>query len=144
VRCARAAVAMLAARTAAPAAAPTPAPRESAAAAQSARMSAVGPSASVCLDTRYPMCGKQMTSIIAGLANNVHLYMNHKVLTYIDYRAVSGVFRTIGPPPSLHPARAPAPKAGGTHSPGGEGMGVNISEDARQWIDLLQYNPSTV
>ena len=88
MRCARAAVAMLAARTAAPAAAPTPAPRESAAAAQSARMSAVGPSASVCLDTRYPMGGKQMTSIIAGLDNNVHLFMNlKKGLTYIDYRA---------------------------------------------------------
>ncbi len=91
MRCARAAVAMLAARTAAPAAAPTPAPRESAAAAQSARMSAVDPSASVCLDTRYPMGGKQMsemTSIIAGLDNNVHLFMNlKKGLTYIDYRA---------------------------------------------------------
>jgi hypothetical protein len=33
---------------------------------------------------------------------------------------------------------SPAPK--GTHSPGGEG--VNILEDARHWICLLQYNPS--
>ncbi len=31
---------------------------------------------------------------------------------------------------------------GGTHSPGGEGVGVNISEDARHWVVLLQYNPS--
>jgi hypothetical protein len=39
----------------------------------------------------------------------------------------------------------PAPKAGwgGTHSPSGKGWGVNISEDARHWIGLLQYNPST-
>jgi hypothetical protein len=31
----------------------------------------------------------------------------------------------------------------GYNSPGGEG-GINISEDARHWIGLLQYNPSTV
>jgi hypothetical protein len=49
----------------------------------------------------------------------------HKVLTYKEYKAVSGVFRTIDPPPPLHPASvsSPAPKAGGTHSPGGEGVG---------------------
>ena len=60
---------------------------------------------------------------------------------------MSGVFRTIDPPPPLHPASVsspPAPKAGGTHSPGGEGVGVTISEDARHWMGLLQYNPSTV
>jgi hypothetical protein len=40
----------------------------------------------------------------------------------------------------------PQPKAGGggTHSPGGEGGGVNILEDARHWIGLFHYNPSTV
>ncbi len=38
----------------------------------------------------------------------------------------------------------PAPKAVGTHSPGGEGVGVNISEDARHWIGLVQYNPCRV
>ncbi len=70
----------------------------------------------------------------------------HKVFTYIEYRAVSSVFRTINPPPPLPLASvsSPAPKAGVTHSPGGEGAGgVNISEDARHWIGLLQYNPST-
>ncbi len=59
----------------------------------------------------------------------------HKVLTYIEYRAVSGVFR---------------PGGGRTHSLGGQYFGrrqthsleVNISEDARHWIGLLQYNPS--
>ncbi len=30
------------------------------------------------------------------------------------------------------------------HSPGVSGWGVNISEDARHWLGLLQYNPSTV
>jgi hypothetical protein len=44
------------------------------------------------------------------------------------------------------PDSSPAPKAGGrgytTHSPGGEGVGgVNISEDSRHWIGLLQNNP---
>jgi hypothetical protein len=72
----------------------------------------------------------------------------HKVLTYIEYSAVSGVFRTIDPLPPLHPASVSSPRTkggvlggGGTHSPAGEGVGVNISEDARHWIGLLQYNP---
>ncbi len=75
----------------------------------------------------------------------------HKVLTFIEYRAVSGVFRTIDPPTPLNPVSVSSPrtKGGGggvgTHSPGGEGVeGVNISEDARHWIGLLQYNPSTL
>ncbi len=40
----------------------------------------------------------------------------HKVLTYIEYRAVSGVFRTIDPPTPSPPSESvlpPAPKAGG-------------------------------
>jgi hypothetical protein len=72
---------------------------------------------------------------------------DHKVLTYIEYRAVSGVFRTIDPHPPLPLASVSSPRTkdgGRTHSPGGEGVGVNISEDARHWIGLLQYNPSTV
>ncbi len=36
----------------------------------------------------------------------------------------------------------PGTKGGGYTSPGGEGMGGNIWEDARHWIGLLQYNPS--
>ncbi len=72
----------------------------------------------------------------------------HKVLTYIEYRAVSGVFRTIDPPTPSPPSECvlpPAPKAGDTHSPGGEGVGGgNNSEDARHWISLLQYNSFTV
>jgi hypothetical protein len=61
----------------------------------------------------------------------------HKVLTYIEYRAVSGVFRTIDPPPPLHPASVSSPRTkgggegGGTHSPDGEAVRVNSSEDAR-------------
>jgi hypothetical protein len=72
----------------------------------------------------------------------------HKVLTCVEYRAVSGVFQNIDPrPPSLHSASVSSPRTkgggrGGTHSPGGEGVGGQYLEDARHWIGLLQYNPS--
>jgi hypothetical protein len=69
------------------------------------------------------------------------------VPTLKEYRAVSGIFQTIDPPPlSTQRVCLPhAPKAGrgGTHSPGRKGWGVNILEDARYWIGLLQYNSST-
>jgi hypothetical protein len=71
----------------------------------------------------------------------------HKVLTYIEYRAVSGVFQNIDPPPPLHPASVSSPrtKGRGVHTRRAvRGVGgVNILEDARYWIGLLQYNPST-
>ncbi len=72
--------------------------------------------------------------------------VDHKVLKYVEYRAVSGVFQNIDPPTSppsecvLHPHQ----RLGDIHSPGGEGGGVNILEDARHRIDLLLYNLSTV
>jgi hypothetical protein len=53
------------------------------------------------------------------------------------------------PPPSpLHPARVSSPRTkdgGGTQYTrrAVRGWGVNILEDARHWIGLLQYNPST-
>ncbi len=50
---------------------------------------------------------------------------------------MSGVFRTIDPPPPLHPASVSSLRTKGG------GGGVKISEDARIWIGLLQYNPST-
>jgi hypothetical protein len=62
--------------------------------------------------------------------------VHHEVLTYIEYRAVSGVFRTIHHPPPLHPASVSSSRVV-------RGWGVNISEDARHWIGLLQHNPST-
>jgi hypothetical protein len=60
----------------------------------------------------------------------------HKVLTYIEYRAVSGVFQTIDPSTPSPPRECVLPP----HQRRG---GVNISEDARHWIGLLKYNPST-
>ncbi len=61
---------------------------------------------------------------------------------------MSGVFQTIDTPPPLHPASCSSPR---TKGGGGvvntrravRGWGVNSSEDARHWIGLLQYNPST-
>ncbi len=54
---------------------------------------------------------------------------------------MSCVFQNIDLPPPSPPGEfsSPATKAGGTHSPGGEGGGgVNISEDVRHRIGLLQ------
>ncbi len=61
----------------------------------------------------------------------------HKVLTYVEYKAVPGVFQNIDPPPPSPPGECvppppplvcppPALKPGGTHSPGGEGGGGSI------------------
>ncbi len=70
----------------------------------------------------------------------------HKVLTYIEYRAVFGIFQTIDSytplstqrvcPPPHHRRRVHTRRAV-------RGWRVKISEDARHWIGLLQYNPST-
>jgi hypothetical protein len=69
--------------------------------------------------------------------------VGHKVLTYIEYRAVSGVFRNIDPHP-LSTQRVCPPPTPKVHTRRAvRGWGVNISEDARHWISLLQYNPST-
>ncbi len=71
----------------------------------------------------------------------------HKVLTYVEYRAVSGVFQNIDPQPPLHPASVSSPrtKGGGVLTRRAvRGWGVNILEDARYWIGLLQYNPSMI
>jgi hypothetical protein len=55
---------------------------------------------------------------------------------------VSGVFQNIDPPPPLHPAMVSSPrnKGGGVHTR--RAVRVNILEDARHCIGLLQYNLS--
>jgi hypothetical protein len=58
---------------------------------------------------------------------------------------MSGVFRNIYPHTPSPPSECVLPphqRGGGTNSPGGGGWGVNILEDARHWICLLQYNLS--
>ncbi len=60
-------------------------------------------------------------------------------------QAVSGTSK-LDPPPLHQPASVSSPrtKGGGyTLTRRWGGGGVNISEDARHWIGLLQYNPST-
>ncbi len=61
---------------------------------------------------------------LGSLAVLLHEYFtpNHKVLTYIEYTAVSGVFRIIDSPPSECVLR-PHQRLGGTHSLGGEEVG---------------------
>ncbi len=76
-----------------------------------------------------------------------YLSLEHKVFTYVEYRAVSGVFQNIDPPRPLSTQRMyphPASKAGGGNTRRARGGGGNILEDARHWMGLLQYNPSTV
>ncbi len=65
-------------------------------------------------------------------------------ILYIEYRAVSGVFRTIDPHPlSTQRVCLPPHQWRGIHSRRAVRGWVNVSEDARYWIGLLQYNPST-
>ncbi len=69
-----------------------------------------------------------------------------KVLADIEYRAVSGVLRTIDTPPPLHPASVSSlctKRGGGYTCRAVRGWGVNILEDARHWIGLFKYNPSS-
>ncbi len=65
----------------------------------------------------------------------------HKVLTYIEYRAVSGVFRTIGPPPPLYPesVSSPRPKGGGYTLTGRWGGGGSIFRKTPD-IGLTSYS----
>ncbi len=71
----------------------------------------------------------------------------HKVLAYVEYRTVSAWrLRKYWPPIPLSNQRVcptPAPRGGGGYTARWGGGGVNILEDARHWIGLLQYNLST-
>ncbi len=83
---------------------------------------------------------RSVTNAMKG-ANGV----GHKVLTYIEYRAVPGVFQNIDPHPLLHPASVSSPRSkGGRYTLAGRwgGWGVNILEDASHRIGLLQSNLS--
>ncbi len=56
---------------------------------------------------------------------------------------MSGVFRTFDPRPLSTQRVRPTPHQ--KHSRRAvRGWGVNISEDARHWIGLLQHNPSSM
>ncbi len=70
------------------------------------------------------------------------MYPTRTKYLHIEYRAVSGVFRTTDPPSPLHPASvsSPAPKAGSTHSPGGEGVEGSIVVQKTPDIGLASYS----
>ncbi len=67
--------------------------------------------------------------------------MNHKVLTNIEYRAVSGVFRTIDPPTPPHTTSVSSPrtKGGGYTLAGQWGGGGSIVRKTPD-IGLASYN----
>ncbi len=83
----------------------------------------------------------------------------HKVLTYVEYRAVSGVFQNSDPPPPFHPASVSSPRTkgwGGEYTLAGRWRGggsifwktpdiglASYSIIFLHWIGLLQYNLST-
>jgi len=75
---------------------------------------------------------------------------DHKVLTYVEYRAVSSVFQNIDPP-SPSPVSTQrvcpptAPKAWATLSPGGEGGGGSIFWKTIDigFASYMQYDLST-
>ncbi len=64
-----------------------------------------------------------------------------KYFTHIEYRAMSGVCRTIDPPPPLHPASVspPAPKGGGYTFAGRWGGGGSIFRKTPD-IGLASYS----
>ncbi len=72
----------------------------------------------------------------------------HKVVTYVEYTAVSASSKILTPHPPLHPASVSSSRTKGGGGGGGYTVagrwGVNILEDARHWIGLLQYNLSTI
>jgi hypothetical protein len=57
----------------------------------------------------------------------------HKVLTYVEYRAVSGVFQNIDPPPPLHPASVSSPRT--------KGGGVHTRRAVRGWGSIFWKTP---
>jgi hypothetical protein len=64
----------------------------------------------------------------AGRGNDSH----HKVLTYIEYRAEAGVFRTIDPPAPLPLASVSSPRTKG-------GGGVHTRRAVTGWGSIFQY-----
>ncbi len=71
----------------------------------------------------WPKSEESKKSLVLFYLFTLCLGGDHKALTYVEYRAVSGVFQNIDPSPTRRAVR---------------GWGVT-----RHWIGLLQYNPST-
>ncbi len=61
--------------------------------------------------------------------------LNHKVLTYLEYRAVSGVFQNIDPPPPpyIQPASVSSPRT--------KGGGVPTRRAVRGWGSIFWKTP---
>jgi hypothetical protein len=59
-----------------------------------------------------PRPGFRRTAVLR-LRNSIFFRLMHKVLTYVEYRAVSGVFQNIDPPPPSQPASVSSPRTKG-------------------------------
>jgi hypothetical protein len=94
------------------------------------------------------MPGNRRTSLSLFLQQSPRVGEPQPQSTYI-YRVQSSVWRLPNYclPPPLRPASVSSPRTkgggGGHNRRAVKGWGVNISEEARYWIGLLQYNPST-
>ncbi len=85
----------------------------------------------------FSMLIPSRTSTLSSVMSYSYTCFSGLQSTHIYKGAVSGVFRTSDPPPRP----PPAPKGGGVHTRRAvRGWGVNILEDARNWIGLLQYS----
>jgi hypothetical protein len=71
-----------------------------------------------CEPKAYPVPQKNIATVCLTL---LAVHRPHKVITYIEYRAVSGVFQTIDPPPPSSPSEGVLPPhqrrgGGGLHT----------------------------
>jgi hypothetical protein len=76
----------------------------------------------------------------------IYCFPEHKYLHIQCTDQCLASSKLLTPPPPFHPASVSSPrtKGGGMHTRRAvRGWGVNSFEDARHWIGLLQYNPST-
>jgi hypothetical protein len=77
--------------------------------------------------TKTLRAAKDRQTVFLGMkSTGGRLGLDHKVLTYVEFRPVSGVFQNIDPPPPLHPASVSSPRNNcgrRTHSLGGVGVG---------------------
>ncbi len=91
--------------------------------------------------------------LIPRIGPHIFLQQNRQITKYLHIQSTeqclaSSELLTPQPLSTQRVYAPPAPKAGGgrAHTPlavRGWGVNITISEDARHWIVLLQYNPST-
>ncbi len=95
------------------------------------------------LSRSYFQIKNLLNSYRAGAHCNL-ITLDVSALFSVEYRGVSASSKILTPQPPLNPASESYPhQRRWVHSPGGEGVGVNILEDAWHRIGLLHYNLSS-